>query len=240
MIHKTDNLEIDFNGSSISHTILGLPCPSFSGGRNVSITSIGLMPYITTTTEPELSYIKDKSLPNICIIGHGEHGKDAFAKCFKDLYGMEFSSSSQAAAKLFIFNKLKDKYGYETFEQCYLDRRNRRKEWHDLICEYNFSDKARLAKHIMSENNIYVGMRSSEELKECKRIGLFDYVIFVYRPGHPLEGGDSFNIEFSDADFVVFNNTDDPDDLYTRAEEFMNYHDSLNGLSYKNWEIVKK
>lgn len=144
--------------------------------------------------------------PKIVIIGHARHGKDTLARAFKALYNLSFTGSSEAASDLFIYNILKDKYGYKTSTECFEDRVNHRKEWYDLIVEYNKFDKARLAKDIMANSDMYVGMRSNEELEESLEQGVFDYVIGVYNPRLPLESTDSFNIDlWKQSDFVIPN-----------------------------------
>lgn len=143
---------------------------------------------------------------NLLVIGHARHGKDTVAQMIKDMFGLSFASSSQAAADIFIYNKLKDKYGYSTPQECFEDRVNHRAEWHDLICEYNYDDKARLAKAILKRADIYVGMRSNAEIQECIRQGLFDYIIGVYDPRKPHEPKDSFDIDlFEEADLIIPN-----------------------------------
>ena len=140
----------------------------------------------------------------ILIIGHARHGKDTVAQMISDNTGLTFESSSVAAAKIFLYDALKDKYGYSSFNECYEDRVNRRKEWHDLICEYNKEDKARLAKDILSINDMYVGMRSNEEVNKCLKDGIFDIVIGVFDPNKPLEPKESFDIDmFAMSDFII-------------------------------------
>lgn len=142
----------------------------------------------------------------ILIIGHARHGKDTTAEMINEMFGLTFQSSSQAAVDIFIFETLKDKLGYSTPEECFQDRGNHRALWHDLICEYNKDDKARLAKEILKLNNMYVGMRSDEEVKECLAQGLFDWVIGVYDPRKPHEPEDSFKIDiFQVSDFIIPN-----------------------------------
>lgn len=142
----------------------------------------------------------------LLIIGHCRHGKDTVAEMIRDMFGLTFQSSSQAAADIFIYDRLKDKYGYKTPEECFEDRMNHRAEWHDLICDYNKDDKARLAKDIIEMDDIYVGMRSDAEIQECVKQGLFDYVIGVYDPRKPHEPKDSFNIDlFIEADLIIPN-----------------------------------
>lgn len=145
-------------------------------------------------------------MKNILIIGHARHGKDTTAEILQEIYGFTFESSSVAAARIFLFDRLKAQYGYKTFEECFEDRVNRRKEWHAHICDYNKDDKARLAKDILVNSNMYVGMRSNVEVEECLKQRIFDFVIAVYDPRQPLEDASSFNIDiWAKADIVIPN-----------------------------------
>lgn len=154
-----------------------------------------------------MTKIKDK--PKILIIGHGRHGKDTLAEIINDHFELTFKSSSQAAAEIFIYDKLKGKYGYSSPEECFEDRVNHRKEWHDLICEYNKDDKARLAREILKTSDMYVGMRSNDEITACLSEDMFDWIIGIYDPRKPHESPDSFDIDlFAMADFIIPNGSD--------------------------------
>jgi dephospho-CoA kinase len=143
----------------------------------------------------------------LLIIGPARWGKDTLAEILHEKFGLSFISSSQACADIFIYDKLKEKYGYNTPEECFEDRVNHRKEWYELICDYNKDDKAKLAKEILKYNNTYVGMRDSSEIKECLKQGLFDLVIWVDASKRlPEEPSTSFNISKSDADIIIENN----------------------------------
>jgi dephospho-CoA kinase len=149
----------------------------------------------------------ESSFPKLLILGNARHGKDTFAEILRDNYGLNFKSSSQAAADIFLYDQLKDKYDYTTPEECFEDRVNHRQEWYEAICEYNKDDRTRLAKSILSISDCYVGMRDRDEIKECMRQGLFDLIIWV-DASNRLEGEEvsSFNIDISCADIVVYNN----------------------------------
>jgi dephospho-CoA kinase len=147
------------------------------------------------------------TLPKLLILGHARHGKDTFGEIIRDIYGYKFNSSSQAAADIFIYDELKEKYGYKTSEECFEDRVNHRPEWHQMIKDYNKYDQAKLAKSILETNDCYIGMRDTDEILECKRQGLFDLIIWVDASDRkPQEGKDSMNIDKSIADFIVENN----------------------------------
>jgi hypothetical protein len=113
------------------------------------------------------------------VIGHGQVGKDELGSLWTENFGLKYSNSSEKACDLFMFDKLKGKYGYKTKVECFEDRRNHRQEWADLITEYNSKDKARLAKEILKDSDAYFGMRKMDELMECVRQRLFDLVIGI-------------------------------------------------------------
>jgi len=139
-------------------------------------------------------------------LGYSRNGKDTAAEIIQRCYGLTFQSSSEAAAEIFLYKKLKAKYGYKNFEDCYSDRHDHRQEWKEEICLYNKHDKARLAKQITFKNDIYVGMRDTEEIKECRRIKLFDLVIGIYNPRVPREPKESCPIDvFEESDIIIPN-----------------------------------
>lgn len=142
----------------------------------------------------------------ILIIGHAQHGKDTLAELCHNLYNLKFKSSSQAAMDIFIYDVLKEKYGYTSKEECFADRVNRRAEWADLITNYNIPDRSKLARGILESSDIYVGMRKSEEIRACRKEGIIDYVIGVYNPRVPLESRESFDIDlWQESDFIIPN-----------------------------------
>ena len=143
----------------------------------------------------------------LLVIGNMRHGKDTFAEILNEQFGLKFKSSSQAAADIFLYDALKDKYGYTTSEQCFEDRVNHRAEWKQMICDYNKDDRAKLAKEILRTSDCYVGMRDKEEINECMRQGLFDLIIWVDATGRlPEEPASSFDIDKSCADIIIENN----------------------------------
>jgi len=143
----------------------------------------------------------------LLLVGHCRHGKDSLADILHKNFELKFISSSQACADIFIYDKLKEKYGYKTPEECFKDRVNHRPEWYQMICDYNKDDKAKLAKEILKYNNTYVGMRDSAEIKECLKQELFDLVIWVDASERVQnEDASSFNITKADADIIIENN----------------------------------
>lgn len=143
----------------------------------------------------------------ILIISHQRFGKDTMAELLNKHFNFNFESSSMAASKIFIYDALKNKYGYKSLEECFIDRVNHRAEWYNLICDYNKNDKARLAKKILEYSDCYVGMRDRAEIDECVKQKLFKLIIWVDASERlPLEDPSSFNIDKSYADIIIDNN----------------------------------
>ena len=145
--------------------------------------------------------------PKLLVIGHGRHGKDTVCEMLRDHYGYTFESSSKFCSLQFIYNDLKDKYGYANEEECYADRHNHRAEWYNAICDYNVPDAATLGREMFAEYDIYCGLRNKREYYAMKNTGVFDKVIWVDRSDHlPPEGNDSMSLEPWMADYIIDNN----------------------------------
>jgi hypothetical protein len=143
----------------------------------------------------------------LLVIGHGRHGKDTVCEILRDKYDYSFESSSQFCSKLFIYDQLKDKYGYTSEEQCYADRHNHRAEWYDAICDYNVPDAARLGREMFTAYDIYCGLRNKREFFAMQNTGVFDYAIWVDRSNYLMpESKDSMSLEQWMADYTIDNN----------------------------------
>lgn len=107
------------------------------------------------------------------VSGMAEHGKTTFCKAM----GLNFVDTSKVALEKVVWPVLKSEY--KTPHACYVDRVNRRKEWFELIQEYNRDDRARLAKEVLKVSDVYCGMRCALEMLECEKQELFDITIWV-------------------------------------------------------------
>jgi hypothetical protein len=153
--------------------------------------------------------MNNKKYPKLLIIGPARWGKDSMAEILNKEFGYTFESSSQAAADIFLYDLLKEKYGYKNSVECFEDRVNRRPEWYEAICEYNKNDRTKLAKGILERSDCYVGMRDRDEIEECLKQGLFDLIVWVDASERlPKEDSNSFNIDKSCADIIIPNNGD--------------------------------
>lgn len=145
----------------------------------------------------------------ILILGHGQHGKDTFAKMVAERDSLNFVSSSIAAFEEIkpvlelLFPTMSDK---ELYEQ----RRGHRQLWKRLISLFNANDKAALAKRVLSYSDIYVGMRSKDEYEASRH--LFDIVYYV-DASRRVHADPSMEIEFDPANMVPVDNNRTLEDL---------------------------
>ena len=145
----------------------------------------------------------------LLVIGHGRHGKDTVSEILCNDFKLSFISSSMFACKKFIYDDLKEKYNYNSFEECYADRHNHRSEWYEAIANYCVEDPSKLGKDIFSEHDIYCGLRNVREFVAMKEQNVFDACIWVDRSEHlPAEGSESMTLTSDMADYVIDNNLD--------------------------------
>ena len=143
----------------------------------------------------------------LLVIGYGRHGKDTVSEILSEVYNLSFESSSKFCSKLFIYDALKDKYGYKSEVECYADRHNHRQEWYEAICDYNKSDPSRLGKEMLIEYDVYCGLRNKREFQSLKNVQAYDYAIWVDRSDHlPAESKESNTLEQWMADYTIDNN----------------------------------
>ena len=139
---------------------------------------------------------------NLLVIGHGRHGKDTLCETLRDGFDLDFVSSSEYCAKNVVWPVMRH-YPYINWQECYADRHNHRDEWFNIIADYNKKEPDRLTKAILSEYDIYCGMRNIEEFEVAKQH--FDLIVWVENPRLPEEPVTSFSIPKSEADFVIMN-----------------------------------
>ena len=151
--------------------------------------------------------IDTETKTKLLIIGNARHGKDTVAEILNEHFEFYFQSSSQAAADIFLYDALRDKYGYDTPDDCFEDRVNHRAEWFEMITAYNQPDRTKLARAILEQNDCYVGMRNREEIAACIDGDVFDLIIWVDACERlPKEDASSFDIDPSCADIIIDNN----------------------------------
>jgi len=141
------------------------------------------------------------------VCGNARHGKDTVSLYLTVVYGLQYESSSLFVCRRFIFDRLAPLYGYATVEECYADRGNHRKEWFDLIVEYNGEHLDRVSREIFEEHDIYCGLRNIDELNASKANKTHDFEIWVDASKRKsLEPATSLTITADDCSHYVDNN----------------------------------
>ena len=157
--------------------------------------------------------------PKILVMGYARHGKDTVAEMMSQSYDLKFTSSSWFCAEKIILPKLH--HFYNTVEECFEDRSNKRAEWFNIIDAYNRPDPSALGRAIFAEHDIYCGIRSKREFHALRNSGVFDVSVWVDRSNHlPPEGKDSCTVEPWMAEFVIDNNGT-LEDLEFNVQQFM-------------------
>ena len=140
------------------------------------------------------------------IIGHARHGKDTVAEMLRDQLKLTFHSSSEFCGRAALWDSW-GKERYSTFEDMFADRVNYRETWSNLINAYNTPDGARLAREILKDSDMYVGMRDAGEFEACQAENMFDLVIWVDRSQHlPPESNPKMTMTSDMANYHLFNN----------------------------------
>ena len=178
--------------------------------------------------------------PNLIITGHADHGKDEVCLLLKErqegLGSYNSNGSSFYVYDKYIFPKYRDSECFKarnipsTYADGYkaLKENENRKFFYDLIVEYNGNDLTRTAREILSDVNIYNGIRNIDEYSNAKKAGLFDYSIWVdaeQRIGIPEDCKD-ITVTKQDMDFVL-NNNGSLEALSTNLNKLMFYIESL-------------
>lgn len=119
----------------------------------------------------------------ILILGHGRHGKDTLAALLAERTGLTYGSSTLVALEaIWPALKMYPDVG-NSLTEAYDKRAEHRELWRRLISLYNAHDKTALARKVLEQYDMYVGMRCAEEYKACMDAKLFDMVVWVDRPG---------------------------------------------------------
>ena len=142
----------------------------------------------------------------LLILGHARHGKDTAAEYLAEKLGLSYAGSSQVCCDAFIFDLLKDKYGYTTSQECFEDRVNHRAEWHQLIADYCKDDKAKLGRTIFEHNDIYCGIRAVDECEAV--IAEFDPIVIWVNASNRVgpESRESMQVRYQPGWIKIHNN----------------------------------
>lgn len=120
--------------------------------------------------------------PRICIIGYGRHGKDEMAAVLHGQGKLRYSGSTSWQALPFIARHIgqPQQIAWETRHEC-------RQYWKDYCDILRKDDPCRLIKLALQTGNIVAGIRDKVEIEDAVGLGLFNDIVWVYRPGFPTD-----------------------------------------------------
>lgn len=147
-----------------------------------------------------------KRFDTVMILGYGRHGKDTVAE-FLGRNGYNVKASSEYASEKVVFPVLGPIYGYKTANECFEDRHQHRKEWYDLITDYNALDRGKLTKGMLNDGyDVYIGLRNADELKSVAN--LYSLIIWVDATDRigDIESNESCTVTQQMADIIIDNN----------------------------------
>lgn len=161
-------------------------------------------------------------MKKLLIIGHGRHGKDTVCEILKDKHSFSFVSSSYYLAQHVMWPILKDRY--ENVEECYNDRHNHRKLWADTIDNVGLVD---IMKSIITEYDIYCGLRNVDDFYTVKEQGVFDIIVGVDASKRIEYRDPTFKIPLEESDVIIDNNGT-PEELIENIDQFVKEY--CNGI----------
>lgn len=127
---------------------------------------------------------------NLLFVGYGRAGKDEAASFVSKISGRRYAGSFSWAALPFVAARLglHPQVAWET-------RHTMRKQWYDYCNDLRASDPTILARLVLAQGDITAGLRDKVELDACKKAGLFDRVVWIDRPGTPVDPTVTFGPE---------------------------------------------
>jgi len=165
------------------------------------------------------------------ILGHGGHGKGSVASIMQGM-GITCISSSVAALHTVIFPQMRDRY--KTPVECYHDRRNRRREWLNLITDYNTPDAGRLCREMLSQYDCYDGMRPLREYEATSH--LFDVILYVDASDR-CPSDQTMEIPFDASSMMLIDNNGSESDLIKRITKCRLIKDCLSSQRHDKLSI---
>lgn len=166
----------------------------------------------------KLREMKHLTNPKLIIIGHRGHGKKTAVKLLHAIFGLNGISANYFANVQFVYPLLKDRYDYQSLEECYRDRYNHQEEWQEIIKRFNVHDPTRLAKGIFNRHDIYYGVKDIEEFTVLKNHKLFHYALWIDASERAaIDDKLNCTVEIKDADYIIDNN----EPIYYMAQQLI-------------------
>lgn len=149
----------------------------------------------------------------IGIMGVGRSGKDTAAEWLVEHTNLKYRGSTS----IIISEEIARRENI-TFEEAHSQRHERREYWRMVGDEMRIHDSAALAREVLKDSNLIVGIRSYLEMEKIKQERLCDIIIWISRLDVAVDPTIEFGSEM--CDIVIENHWG-----------FEEYYERLNNLS---------
>lgn len=119
---------------------------------------------------------------NILIVGHGRGGKDTAADFLHGHGELRCAGSSSWFALPFISAALN-----RPPQKCWEERHNNRVFWFEFCNALRANDPLFLMRRALQSGNVVTGLRDRVEMDAAKSSGMFQSIVWVDRPGTPVD-----------------------------------------------------
>lgn len=134
----------------------------------------------------------------ILFCGFGRAGKDTAAMHLAKVTGLRYAGSFSWAA-LPHMAKFLGLHPCQAWEE----RHNNRQLWKDELDRLRSVDQCFLARRVIEEGDVAAGLRDKKEIDAVRIERLFDHIVWVHRPGTPVDPTVTYGPE--DCDSVILN-----------------------------------
>lgn len=138
--------------------------------------------------------------PVLCLLGHGQAGKDEAAAFIGERLGIQYGGSTSSIAAPIVAGALGT-----TTEEAFRRRHEQREFWFHFLNAFRqfIGDYSVLAKMLLAQSDIAVGLRSGEEVKACVEHGVVDLTIWIDNPR--VEPDPTVEFTQADCDITIVN-----------------------------------
>lgn len=117
-------------------------------------------------------------------------------------------------------------------EETWAKRHEMREYWKNWCNRYREKDQSALAKKMIEQCEIVVGLRDKPELEACRKDGIIDQYIWIHRDV-PKDPTVTFTAD--DCDLVIYN-TSSLTNFYSKLYSWLN----LSNIPKSNFQIFNK
>lgn len=135
----------------------------------------------------------------VLFVGWSTCGKDVAAEHLGKITSLRYGFSFSRAGLPFMAEVM----GVPE-EQAYADRHAHREKWKAHLDYLREGDETMLAEIALTRGEVLAGLRDKKELDAARKKDLFSHVVWIHRPGVPVDSTVTFSP--GDCDNVILNN----------------------------------